>query len=356
MSPAPPLRLDTAACDRCGRCAPLCPEKALRVGPGYILVDWERCTGCGTCVEACDRGAIKMRSATANASARVVPIETARGRKADSAAGGGAGATAGGTKAGKANAGGTNASTAKASGPKSGKARSAAPAGPVAWTLPEAALVLVVAFALLVGIQALPAASGALAALAPVWSGLTLSVYDVALGLLLWFLARRNGVSLLAAFRLDVAPEIGNVLLAVAVAVGCWLFSIGYRAAAIYFGITPPASAGVDLARTFGPGTAGLVLTVLVVGLAGPLLEEMLLRGVVLGAVARRLGAWLAIIGSAFAFALLHASLWSLLPLTVLGVGLGWLAVRSRSLWPAVLAHVLYNAVLVAAAFYAVAR
>jgi membrane protease YdiL (CAAX protease family) len=36
----------------------------------------------------------------------------------------------------------------------------------------------------------------------------------------------------------------------------------------------------------------------------------------------------------------------------VLGVALGWLAVRSRSLWPAVAAHVLYNAVFVGAALY----
>jgi membrane protease YdiL (CAAX protease family)/ferredoxin len=354
VSPAPVLRLDSAACDRCGRCAPQCPEKALRVGPGYIFVDWEKCTSCGKCVDACDRGAILPRNAAPPAPARVVPIEGARDKKA---------------KASKAKAAASKGSGAKAAASKqtapphagggggSAAARSAGLSGPVAWTLPEAALVLVVAFALLVGIQALPqAARGFLAPLAPVWSGVTLFVYDAALAALLWFLARRNGATLLAAFRLDVPPEVGNALLAVAVAFGCWLFSIAYRAAALSFGITPPASGGVDLASTFGSGTVGLVLTALVVALVGPLLEEMLLRGVVLGAVARKLGAWPAIVGCALAFALLHASLWSLLPLTVLGVGLGWLAVRSRSLWPAVLAHVLYNAVLVAAAFYAVAR
>ena len=87
--------------------------------------------------------------------------------------------------------------------------------------------------------------------------------------------------------------------------------------------------------------------------LLGPLLEEVLLRGVVLGSIARLTGAWPAIIICAAAFAALHASLWSMIPLTMLGVGLGWLAVRSRSLWPAIAAHVLYNLVFVAAAFYA---
>jgi membrane protease YdiL (CAAX protease family) len=308
-------------------------------------VDWERCTGCGTCAEVCDRGAITLRDAETREDARVVPIESVRGKKAK-----GVKATRARTK--KAGAKGAKAAGAGSPGATRGAGRAAETAGPVAWTLPEAALVLVVAFALLVGIQALP---GGLAG-APVWAGVTLLLYDVALGALLWFLAKRNGATLRAAFRLDVRPEVRNALLGVAVAVGCWLFSIAYRAAALFFGITPPASSGVDLARTFGPGALGLVLTVLVVALAGPLLEEVLLRGVVLGAVARRLGPWPAIVGCALAFALLHASLWSLLPLTVLGVGLGWLAVRSRSLWPAVIAHVLYNGVLVAAAFFAAAR
>jgi membrane protease YdiL (CAAX protease family) len=216
--------------------------------------------------------------------------------------------------------------------------------------VPEALLVIVVAFALLIGAQALP---GGFAG-APVWAGVTLLVYDVALAGLLYFLARRRGAALLAAFWLDAMPEWHSALLAVGVAVGCWLFSVAYRAVVLGLGAVPPVTDGVDLTMLFGPGVLGMVMTVAVVAVAGPLLEEVLLRGVVLGAVARRVGAWPAIVGCALAFALLHASLWSLLPLTVLGVGLGWLAVRSRSLWPAIAAHVLYNAVLVAAAFYAV--
>jgi membrane protease YdiL (CAAX protease family) len=221
--------------------------------------------------------------------------------------------------------------------------------GPVAWTLPEAGLALVVAFALLLGVQAVP---GGFAS-APVWAGITLLVYDVLLGCLLWFLARRRGSTIGAAYRLDVAPGLRAGLSTVGVAVGCWLFSVGYRAVAIGLGATPPISAGVDLTRMFGSGVFGAVMTIALVAVVGPLLEELLLRGVVVGAVARRFGVWPAILACSLAFALLHASLWSLLPLTVLGVGLGWLAARSRSLWPAVVAHILYNAVLVAAALYA---
>jgi membrane protease YdiL (CAAX protease family) len=296
------------------------------VGPGYIFVDWEKCTECGKCASVCDRGAITVRGA-APAAAAVASRAAAP-------------APVPGKKAGKKAAG-----AAPASAPKRAFG---VPDTVVAWTLPEAVLVLVVAFALLVGAQALP---GGLAG-APVWAGVTLLVYDAVLAGLLYFLARRRGAGLLAAFRLDGLPEVRTTLLALVVAFGCWLFSVTYSAIARGMGLTPPASDGVGLTAVFGPGVVGMVLTIVVVALVGPLLEELLLRGVVLGAVSARIGVWPAIAACALAFALLHASLWSLLPLTVLGVGLGWLAVRSRSLWPAVLAHVLYNAVLVAAAFY----
>jgi len=317
-----PLRLDSAACDGCGRCTPRCKARALKVGPGYILVDWASCDGCGKCVEACDRGAIALKSAAATPAAR---------------------ATA--TAAGPAVA-------AKAPKPAKGAAKvpAAPPLAGVApqWSLPEAFLALVCALALYVGAQAVP---GGLAH-APVLSGLTLLVYNAAIAGLLYFLARRRGARVPAAFRLDVAPEWSSLALAVAVAVGCWLVSVGYRDAAPLMGLRPPTAEGPELATLFGAGTLGAVLTLAVVAVLGPVLEEALLRGVVLGALRVRFGVWPAIGVTAVAFSLLHASPWSFLPLTVLGVALGWLAVRSRSLWPAVAAHVLYNLVFVGAALY----
>jgi membrane protease YdiL (CAAX protease family)/NAD-dependent dihydropyrimidine dehydrogenase PreA subunit len=323
MSPTPPLRLDVSVCDRCGGCVEVCKPRALRIGPGYISVDWEKCTGCAKCADVCGRRAIMVRGSDgADLPPRVVPFEPV--------------VTAADV-------------VGKVAAPLPQPAAASAPVGSIAWTLPEAALALVAAFTLLVGVQAVP---GGFAS-APVWAGITLLVYDVLLGCLLWFLARRRGSTIGAAYRLDVAPGSRAGLSTVGVAVGCWLFSVAYRAVAIGLGATPPASAGVDLTRMFGSGALGVVGTIALVAVVGPLLEELLLRGVVLGAVTSRFGVWPAILACALAFAMLHASLWSLLPLTVLGVGLGWLAVRSRSLWPAVVAHVLYNAVLVAAAFYA---
>jgi len=341
---AVPLALDSALCDRCLLCVPACPSKAMRIGPGYISVDWDACTACGKCAGVCETGAIRLKGAPASVSGPAVHPSVA-----------------------DADPGPVKRTSEKAASapPKPASPKSRPPATPEApaptrptdglsagphWTLPEAGLALLVAFALLVAVQALP---GRIAG-APVWAGVVLLAYDVLLGVGLWYLAFRRKLDVDTAFRFDLLPRLSDMAYALAVALGCWLFSVSYRAIALGMGLTPPRGDGVDLTRVFGTGPVGIVATVAVVALLGPLLEEVLLRGVVLDAVGRRIGAWPAILVCAIAFALLHASVWSLLPLTVLGIGLGWLAVRSRSLVPAVLAHVLYNLIFVAAAFYAV--
>ena len=44
---APELRLLIDRCRGCGKCVPLCPEKALTISDGLVQVDRARCTGCG---------------------------------------------------------------------------------------------------------------------------------------------------------------------------------------------------------------------------------------------------------------------------------------------------------------------
>jgi membrane protease YdiL (CAAX protease family) len=74
-----------------------------------------------------------------------------------------------------------------------------------------------------------------------------------------------------------------------------------------------------------------------------PLFEETLFRGVLLPVLAQRWGSLPALLASAAAFALAHLSLGELVPLAVLGLGLGWLRLRSAGLAPCVLMHALWN-------------
>lgn len=98
-----------------------------------------------------------------------------------------------------------------------------------------------------------------------------------------------------------------------------------------------------------------IALTLAVVSV-GPLVEELLFRGVLLSALLRRLRAGWAALASAALFALVHLPdlhwLWYAVPnLVLLGVVLAWLRLRSGSLWPAVIAHACNNLLAMLALF-----
>ena len=76
--------------------------------------------------------------------------------------------------------------------------------------------------------------------------------------------------------------------------------------------------------------------------------EELFFRGLVLSGL-QRLGSFRAVVISALLFGIFHVATGSmlmverLLPSTFLGLLLGWIAVRTGSLWPGVIVHALHN-------------
>ena len=78
--------------------------------------------------------------------------------------------------------------------------------------------------------------------------------------------------------------------------------------------------------------------------LVAPLVEELLLRGLLLPPLARRVGGPLSVGITAVLFGLLHLSdPQSVPPLIILGAALAWLRLRSESLWPSIVLHVANN-------------
>ena len=98
----------------------------------------------------------------------------------------------------------------------------------------------------------------------------------------------------------------------------------------------------LDLVLT-NPDPRALACFALTATVLAPMFEETLFRGVLLPSLARRLGPLPAVLASAAVFALAHLSLTELVPLLVLGVGLGWLRWRSGRLAASVLMHSLWN-------------
>lgn len=98
---------------------------------------------------------------------------------------------------------------------------------------------------------------------------------------------------------------------------------------------------------------------VLLVVSVGPVVEELLFRGVLLSALLQRWRVGWAIAISSLTFALVHLPglqyQWYALPnLILLATALAWLRLRSDSIWPSILAHGTNNLLAVVAWFVAI--
>lgn len=155
------------------------------------------------------------------------------------------------------------------------------------------------------------------------------------LSLLAW--GRRLGYGLAAGapsmWGLAAGPLVG--LLGVAL-------SAGWSALAEAAGYPIPDQA---LVSALEGAEARAVFDTFIVGVA-PLLEELVFRGFLFGAVAARYGAGVSIVSTGFLFGVFHMTDPGVVPpLAVLGVLFGILRHRAGSVWPCVLAHMTNNAV-----------
>ena len=75
-----------------------------------------------------------------------------------------------------------------------------------------------------------------------------------------------------------------------------------------------------------------------------PLLEELIFRGIILDGFLQRYDPWKAIIWSSVIFGIAHFNPWQFISAMALGIVIGWLYWKTRSLWPGIFIHVLNNA------------
>lgn len=77
--------------------------------------------------------------------------------------------------------------------------------------------------------------------------------------------------------------------------------------------------------------------------LLAPVLEEMLFRGIILRSFLHQYSRWAAIVGSATLFGFAHMNIYQYVTALTMGLFLGWLYERSRSLLPCIALHAAYN-------------
>lgn len=318
----PILSLDPARCDKCMTCVRLCPQRAVEIGTGYVFVDWSRCDGCGKCADFCEPGAIRPRPATATVAATAevtqpAPVAT----------------PAPAVVARIAPRGATSSFTAP-------------------WEAWEVAVMLAAVLGLF-ALQHFASSSEWMLSTVPIGArplirgGILALCYAMQLGLLA-ALGARKGVGFAEAFGLRPARLWPSALGVLGLVIVTRVGAVAYGMLAERIGWQVPAA---PVMQYFGRDTVGMVLTITMVVVVGPFFEEVVFRGVLLGFLTERIGSTAAIWTSALLFAAFHLDAWLFVPVAMMGLAAGWLAVRERSLWPAIALHVGYNAVAVALAF-----
>ncbi len=122
------------------------------------------------------------------------------------------------------------------------------------------------------------------------------------------------------------------------------LIPVCFRAAILMlevFGWLPGAE---EISERFKEGLSGNLMTTFVfMVFVGPFSEELFFRGWMLGCFLRRYSVRTSILTSALLFAAFHVDPWYALMVFPLGLFFGWLVVRTNSLIPALIGHIIVN-------------
>ena len=190
--------------------------------------------------------------------------------------------------------------------------------------------------------------SGALGSLLPdyeralrTWVG----VHLLALGIvaLVWFLGARLAADPLGSLSLSApqtSPGLSVMLTVMALTASLVLtFVYGFTVDRLGLEFLRPPEIDDDV---IFPG-AGILLTLQALSLVTPISEELLFRGFVLRGLLRSIGPGPAVAASALVFAALHLEPGAMIPIFLTGIVLGWLFVRTGSVWPCVAAHAAQN-------------
>jgi sodium transport system permease protein len=186
------------------------------------------------------------------------------------------------------------------------------------------------------------------------YAGAALQGWHARWGLLatLWLVLALPTVGVARYLKLDLAetfalraPSARQMGGALALGAGAWVLVAHLQALVEVVMPTPPALyEALQRALPVATTPADWAAMLLVAALSPAICEELVFRGFLLSSLRGRLPAWAAVGASAAAFGAFHMSLYRLAPTMTLGLVMGWLALRSRSVWPAVAFHGVNNA------------
>lgn len=107
------------------------------------------------------------------------------------------------------------------------------------------------------------------------------------------------------------------------------------------FGFEPQRS----LFDVFGRDVAGFSFAFIIAVVIAPFVEELFFRGFVLQTLAKKISPFWGVVLTALIFASVHFEFQSIMPLLILSVVLNVLYVKTKSIWPGIVFHVMNNSI-----------
>lgn len=112
--------------------------------------------------------------------------------------------------------------------------------------------------------------------------------------------------------------------------------------------LMPPTPSGQII--FLGQGIS-LLLNILIVALWAPFNEELLFRNFLIPIISTKYGYLPAAIISSGLFSLMHVEISLIMPVFLLGLCLSWLFIKTQSVWPCILAHSVWNMLVIVVGF-----
>lgn len=126
--------------------------------------------------------------------------------------------------------------------------------------------------------------------------------------------------------------------------IGCGIAPIFYTVVTVVLGLLPDAWLADYAEASAALNQEGFLMVVATV-IGAPIVEEVIFRGLILSRLNRALPGWLAVLLSALLFGVCHGQVVWIAYAFVLGVVFGFLALRARSIWPTLAAHLVFNGI-----------